>query len=215
MQKFFEGFTNPFSDPQSLITALIIAGGLALLAVVLLALRKLKLDTRTLVIASLCIAISFILSYIRFYRMPYGGSVTPGSMLPIMLFAWYFGPIPGLAVGFVYGLLQFAQDGFNFSYGVMEPVLDYFLAFGVLGLTGLFKKRLSLGIIVTGLLRYIMHVVAGIIFFYMYAENQPVLVYSLLYNIFILPEIAICLLIANIPPFKAALTQVFGRRATV
>jgi thiamine transporter len=214
-QKFLEGFQNPFSNPDTLPSMLIIAAGLILLTLALFLLRKLKLDTRTLVIAAMCITISFVLSYIRFFTMPQGGSVTPASMLPILLFAWYFGPIPGMAVGLVYGALQFIQDGANFSYGIMEPVFDYLLAFGVLGLAGLFKKHLNIGIIVMVALRYILHVVSGILFFSMYAEDQPVLVYSALYNSFMLPELAICLVIANLPGFKSAITRIFKKPATV
>jgi thiamine transporter len=215
LQKILEGFANPFSDPKSMTITLIIAVGLVLLMILLVSLRKLKLDTKTLVTASMCITIAFILSYIRFFKMPYGGSITPASMLPIILFAWYFGPIPGLAVGVVYGVLQFIQDGSVLSYGLMEPIFDYILAFGVLGLTGLFKKHLNIGIIVVVLLRYAIHVVSGIIFFYMYADHQTPVVYSLLYNLFIIPELVICLAIANIPQFKSAIARIFQNQVRV
>lgn len=213
-QKFLEGFQNPFASPVTLLTVLIIIG-LALLLIALLTLRKLKLDTRTLVIASMCVTIAFVLSYIRFFTMPQGGSVTPASMLPILLFAWYFGPAPGLAVGLVYGALQFIQDGANFSYGIMEPVFDYLLAFGVLGLAGIFKKHMNIGIIVAVALRYAIHVVSGILFFSTYAEGQPVTIYSLIYNSFMLPELAICLVIANLPGFRPAIARIFKEAATV
>ncbi len=213
-QKFLEGFQDPFADPISLTTVLILSG-LVLLVIALLALRKLKLDTRTLVVAAMCITIAFLLSYIRFYRMPQGGSVTAASMLPIILFAWQFGPVPGLAVGLVYGALQFIQDGANFSYGLMEPVFDYFLAFGVLGLVGLFKKHLTIGIIVVVTLRYLLHVVSGVIFFSEYAEGQPVWIYSLLYNGFMLPELAICLVIANLPGLQSAIIRQMKKPVTV
>lgn len=208
-QKFLEGFTNPFADPIAS-TTLLIVGGLILLTVLFLILRKLKMDTRMLVIASMCISIAFVLSYVRFFKMPQGGSVTPGSMLPIFLFAWYFGPIPGLAVGIVYGVLQFLQDSASFSYGIMEPVLDYILAFGALALAGVFKKHLNIGILLASLLRYAIHVVSGVLFFSMYAKDQPVWVYSSLYNSFMLPELLICLAIANIPQFKSAVRRAFG-----
>ena len=55
-------------------------------ALILLFCRK-KWDTRALTYGAMCIALSFILSYIRLYRMPQGGSITPGSMLPLMLYA--------------------------------------------------------------------------------------------------------------------------------
>lgn len=213
LQKFLEGFQNPFTDPQSLTTALIIAAGLILLTGGFLVLRRLKLDTRTLVIASMCVTIAFILSYIKFFTMPQGGSVTPASMLPILLFAWYYGPVPGLAAGLVYGVLQFLQDGASFGYGLMEPVFDYLLAFGVLGLAGVFKKHMNAGIVVMVALRYAIHVLSGVLFFYMYAKDQPVLVYSALYNSFILPELIICLVVANIPQFKKAIAGIFKGRA--
>ncbi len=214
-QEFLANFKNPFADPISLTTVFILTG-LVLLVIALLALRKLKLDTRTLVVAAMCVTIAFLLSYIRFYRMPEGGSVTAASMLPIILFAWQFGPVPGLAVGLVYGALQFIQDGANFSYGLMEPVFDYFLAFGVLGLAGLFKKHLTIGIIVVVALRYLLHVVSGVIFFAEYAnEGQPVLVYSLLYNGFMLPELAICLVVASLPGLQSAITRHMKKPTTV
>jgi thiamine transporter len=214
-QKFLEGFQNPFSDPIAS-TTLIILGGLILLTALFLILRKVKLDTRTLVIASMCVTIAFVLSYIRFFTMPQGGSVTPGSMLPILLFAWYFGPVPGLAVGIVYGVLQFLQDGASFSYGLMEPVFDYLLAFGILGLAGLFKKHLNVGIIVAVFLRYAIHVVSGVLFFSMYAKDQPVWIYSSVYNSFMLPELLICLVIVNVPQLKSAVRRSFtGKQATV
>jgi thiamine transporter len=216
MQKILEGFQNPFADPKAMTVTLIIAAGLILMICLFFALRKLKMDTRTLVIASMCITIAFILSYIRFFKMPQGGSITPASMLPILLFGWYFGPIPGLAVGVVYGVLQFIQDGSVLSYGLMEPIFDYILAFGVLGLAGLFKKHLTVGIIVAVALRYVIHVVSGIIFFYMYAgEDQSVLAYSTIYNSFILPELVICLAIANIPQFKSAIARIFQKQPRV
>ena len=213
-QKFLEGFQDPFADPISLTTVLILSG-LVLLVIALLALRKLKLDTRTLVVAAMCITIAFLLSYIRFYRMPQGGSVTAASMLPIILFAWQFGPVPGLGVGLVYGALQFIQDGANFSYGLMEPVFDYFLAFGVLGLVGLFKKHLTIGIIVVVTLRYLLHVVSGVIFISEYAEGQPEWINSLLYNGFMLPELAICLVIANLPGLQSAIIRQMKKPVTV
>ena len=53
------------------------------------------------------IALSALLSYVRIYQAPNGGSVTAGSMIPIMIFAIRWGLGPGLAVGATYGLLDF------------------------------------------------------------------------------------------------------------
>ena len=68
-------------------------------------------NAQMLSFAALSIALSFVLSCIRLYRMPQGGSVTPASMLPLMLFSAAFGVGPGLLAGLVYGILQYLQGG--------------------------------------------------------------------------------------------------------
>ena len=72
--------------------------------------KKKRINTRTLTYGSICIALSFILSYIKFYHWPQGGSITAGSMLPLIIFAFIFGPVPGILAGMVYGMLQLIQD---------------------------------------------------------------------------------------------------------
>lgn len=188
--------------------------GVVLVCAVLLAalgflLRGLKLDTRTLVSASLCIALGFILSNLKFYQMPQGGSITPASMLPVMLFAWAFGPIPGIAAGVVYGALQLLQDFY-----VVHPaqlLLDYIFAFAALGLVGYFRRNLLLGILVAGLVRFLFHFLSGVVFFGSFAPaGQSVFAYSLIYNAsVVLPDTAICLIIAAIPGFRRSMGRVF------
>ena len=102
-----------------------------------------KITTRMLVQGALCIALAFVLSYIKLFSMPMGGSITLFSMLPIFVFAWMYGPAAGLLAGFAYSLLQVVQGAY-----VVHPVqfvLDYFLSFTVLGLAGFFPKSLALG----------------------------------------------------------------------
>ena len=70
-----------------------------------------KLTTRMLVQGALCIALAFVLSYIKLFSMPMGGSITLFSMLPIFVFAWMYGPAAGLLAGFAYSLLQVVQGG--------------------------------------------------------------------------------------------------------
>ncbi|MDF2596263.1 MAG: thiT, partial [Clostridia bacterium] len=69
-----------------------------------------RLTTKKLVYGGMCIAIAFILSYIRLYKMPQGGSITLASMFPVILYAMVFGPIPGIIAGVAYGFLQLIQD---------------------------------------------------------------------------------------------------------
>ena len=119
-----------------------------------------KITTRMLVQGSLCIALAFVLSYIKLFSMPMGGSITLFSMLPIFVFAWMYGPAAGLLAGFAYSLLQVVQGAY-----VVHPVqfvLDYFLSFTVLGLAGFFPKSLALGAGVGGFCRMLCGVRSGI-----------------------------------------------------
>jgi len=180
-------------------------GGLALVAAILIFLvlkRKKKttepasFDTKALVYGALALSLSFVLSYIRLGKMPEGGSITLGSMLPIFIYAYWYGPKKGIAVGVAYAALQMIQDAWFVH--PAQILLDYILAFGVLGVAGFFKKNLYLGIVVGGTLRFICHLVSGAIFFAEYAPAgvNPWL-YSLGYQATYIPlDLAICIVLA-------------------
>ncbi len=169
---------------------------------------KEKFNTKTLTYGSICIALSFVLSYIRLYRFPQGGSITLGSMIPIMFFAYMFGPAKGIAAGLVYGLLQYIQDPVAVHW--VQVILDYPLAFGALGLAGYSKNNFALGMLFGGASRWIFNVLSGVFFFASYAppEMNP-LVYSMEYNGLVVgPDILICMIIVSIPQFKNAINRV-------
>ncbi len=114
----------------------IAVGVVAALGLIVLAVStsKKKWTAKMIAFGALAVALSFVLSCVRLYRMPQGGSVTPGSMLPIMLFSASFGVGPGLLVGLAYGILQYLQGGWFLN--VWQFTLDYLLAFAALGLAG-------------------------------------------------------------------------------
>lgn len=118
-------------------TVWIAVGVLAALGVMMLVIGKSskKWTAKTVAFGALSIALSFVLSCFRLYRMPQGGSVTPGSMLPLMLFSAAYGVGPGLLAGLAYGVLQYLQGGWFAN--VWQFSLDYLLAFAALGLAGL------------------------------------------------------------------------------
>ena len=157
-----------------------------------------RFDTKALVYGALALSLAFVLSYLRLFRMPQGGSITPGSMLPIFVYAYWYGPKKGIIVGIAYALLQMIQDAWFVH--PAQIFLDYILAFGVLGVAGFFKKNLYAGIIVGGLLRFASHLVSGVIFFAEYApEGVSPWIYSLGYQAScILPDLVICLVLAVI-----------------
>ncbi len=159
---------------------------------------------KMLVEGGLCIALSFVLGYIKLFSMPQGGSVTAGEMIPIIIFALRHGSLPGIVVGALYGFVQILFGGSIFH--PLQAILDYPVAFGVLGLAGLFSsefektksivpviKGASLGIV----LRMIAHTLTGAIFFASYApEGQNPWAYSIIYNAsYLLVEFAITIVI--------------------
>ncbi len=143
-----------------------------------------KNKTRMLVEAGLLIAVAQVLSYVVVWHMPQGGSVTAGSMIPIMLFAIRWGAGPGILAGAVYGILQFIL-GPKYSFHIVSLLFDYPIAFAGLGLAGLCRKNYSTiaaGIFLGILTRYLSHVISGAVVFYEYAGAQNPWLYSLAYN---------------------------------
>ncbi len=211
-----ENAKTVFSDflglslPTIIILAVFIVAGIVFVVLSKKGIIKLsgfKFDTRMLVYGAMCIAIAFLLSYIRFYRMPQGGSITPASMLPIMMYAYAFGPLPGVICGFAYGILQIIQDPY-FVHPV-QVILDYFLSFGALSFAGCFKKNILPGIVAACFGRFIFQFLSGMVFFGMFApEGQSPFVYSLIYNASVVfPDGAICFIVACIPQFRAMLNR--------
>ncbi len=186
-----------------------VIAALLIFGIVLFAITKDKKrwTARMLANAALCIALATVLSFVRLYKMPQGGSITPASMLPLFLFAYAYGVGPGMLVGAAYGLVQFLQDAY-FVHPI-ELLLDYPLAFAMLGLAGLaanFSDKWGLipGIILGTFGRFVCVFVSGVIFFGMYApEGQNVLVYSAVYNgLYLVPEAIICIVLAMIPQIR-------------
>lgn len=191
---------------QSWIFILVIIGTAFLISLTLK--KDRKSTTKKLTYGSICIALSFVLSYIRFFKMPQGGSITAGSMIPVMLFAYWFGPADGVIAGMVYGLLQFIQDPFIIH--PLQVVLDYPLAFGALGLAGLSKKNFSLSLAIGSIFRFFFSFLSGTLFFVEYAKQagEAPVIYSLAYNSVILIDGLICIAISLIPQFKSAINRV-------
>lgn len=189
----------------------VMAGGIVLLVKTADRQPSSKWSINELVVAALCIALSFVLSYIKVYELPNGGSITPASMLPIFLFAYIYGPVKGLLVSFAFSLLQMTQ-GLHVVHWA-QFLLDYVFAFTVLGVAGFFRKSFISGIVAGGLLRFLCAFLSGAIFFAEYApEGQGAILYSLLYNAsYMLPEILICIGIALLPGMRRTLESLKAR----
>lgn len=150
-----------------------------------------KLDTKSLAEIAISVALSYVLNLIIIYHLPQGGSITLGSMVPILLLALRRGPYIGVFAGTVFGLVQLALGGYWFT--LAQVIIDYPIAFAALGLAGFFKKYPMIGVTIGVAVRFIAHFLSGVIFFGEYAppELGPYL-YSAIYNgSYLIPELII------------------------
>jgi len=127
------------------------------------------------------VALATVLSYIKLFSLPQGGSVTAASMVPILWLALRRGPKVGLFAATVYGVVQFAFGPYIFH--PAQVLLDYPIAFGLLGIAGFFQNRSFLGASLGIIGRFVAHFLSGIIFFASYApEGMNPAIYSTVYN---------------------------------
>jgi len=148
------------------------------------------LKTKKIVTTAMLLAFALILSLIQVLNLPFGGSITAVSMLPIVLISYMYGTRWGLFASLIYSILQLLA-GFGtvsafflpgdsqmvFFHAVLICLIDYILAYTALGFGGIFKSKLNspitelcLGTVVALSLRYLMHIISGAIFFGAWAE---------------------------------------------
>lgn len=168
---------------------------------------------RKLTTCALCIALASILSMIRLYRFPFGGSVTLLSMLVITLPAWIYDAKAGILSGFVYGILQFVLGPTVVS--IPQVIFDYVLAFSVMGVAGFVntgKNALIKGYILAVIARWVIATLAGLAWVAagsMAWEGWNPVPYSMVYNAaYIFTEAAVTLIIIAMPPVKKVLEYV-------
>lgn len=158
---------------------------------------------------AIMIAMAFVLSFIKVFDLPYGGSVTAASMAPIIIAGYRHGLKWGLTTGFAYSLLQLLTGLGNVAYAttwiaaVAIIVLDYIVAFTVLGLVGLFERnKKQTTVLVTGtaivcIIRYICHVITGCtVWAGVSIPSADGLWYSLVYNSsYMIPETIVTIVV--------------------
>ena len=202
-----------------------------------------RLTTSAMMLA-MATALALVCAYIPFLNLPFGGGFTVASMLPIVLISYMYGMKWGFFVSFTYSCIQICMDLFlgkgSTIIALFTPssddymglwaavailVIDYFLAYTLLGLGGVFRNKVKsksaaivLGVLVALGVRYVCHIVSGYIFYGMWAEwfftqegfyniggaiidafdgKMLSLVYSVFYNgLFMIPEIIITAIVA-------------------
>jgi thiamine transporter len=152
-----------------------VGGVIALLAVIALIgyfSKEQKATAKELAFAGICVALSFALSVLKVKIFASGGSITFGSLIPIMLYAYAFGPTKGFIVGIIHGLLNFIESPYILSAATF--LFDYLLAFIGVGVMGFFGKMhrekrgvlpVLLGAICVVAVRFCSHLCSGVIFF--------------------------------------------------
>ena len=172
--------------------------------------NRTALTTRMLVESAILIAIASVLNEFVAFKAPwaFGGSVTLGSMLPLVLISWRWGLKQGLLSAFIFALLQMMIGFSNVTYGqtvlqmVAIAMLDYILAYTAYGLGGIFRGKfqnrlaeLAAGIVLAGALRFVCHFLSGWMIWDALWPNEQGLsgaMYSLVYNGgYILPDVFI------------------------
>lgn len=148
------------------------------------------MKTKKLVTTSMLIAIATILSLIIVFALPFGGSITAASMVPIVLIGYLYGVRWGIFSAFAYSLIQMlvgmgtvsafflpGESQMSVPAAIMICFIDYIAAYSCLGLAGIFGKKfknrtLSIicGTIMACTMRYLLHTISGVIFFGAWAE---------------------------------------------
>jgi thiamine transporter len=171
-----------------------------------------KTTTKELVFGAICVALSFVLSLVRLFRLANAGSITLASIFPIALYCYIFGFNKSMAVCFIFSLLNFCQGPYVIS--VWSALLDYLLPYLALSLVGIFavnpktftsegsalKKhgKFFIGLACYFVVRLFSHTLAGMLFwsqgvdFWIFSGDLvgwTSFLYSLVYNLsYLLPD---------------------------
>lgn len=184
---------------------------LLFLAMVAIQIHGGRVSAKKLAVCAITIGIASLLSNIKLVTLPTGGTITLFSMLAIALPAYWYGFGAGVMTGMAYGVFQMLIDPYLVS--PAQVAVDYFFAFGAMGIAGLLsesKHGLIKGYIAGVLGRYFFAVLSGWLFFGSYAtEGWHPLVYSLVYNgVYIFAEAVITLIPLFLPPVQRVMSKI-------
>ena len=192
-----------------------------------------KEKIRRLVESALMLALSTLLAEFAIIKFPFGGSVTIFSQVPMVFVSYRYGIKWGAFAGLCMGIVQMLFGLGNFAYvsGIAAYLIlvfaDYIIAFGALGLGGMFKNKiknpvisLALGGGAVSVIRFICHFISGVTIWGNYADGaQAVWEYSFTYNAgYMVPELIItivgCVVLASIFDLSSKELRVKRRKGT-
>ncbi|ORU00057.1 Substrate-specific component ThiT of thiamin ECF transporter [Anaerovibrio sp. JC8] len=151
---------------------------------------------------ALIIAMTTVLGQIHFFKMPQGGEVNIGTMVPLILLAYCYGSRVTLLAGFICGTINLMVN--PYFYHPVQVLFDYPFPYMAMAVMALFKKRIILGTVVAFFLKFMCHFISGVVFFGAYApEGTSPVIYSAVYNAAtIVPDLIICCIILHFLPVK-------------
>lgn len=201
--------------------------------------QKTRRLTTSAVMLALAMVLAMVCALIPFLNLPFGGGFTVASMLPIVIISYMYGMKWGFFSAAIYSVIQIvmdlylgkgstlmalfmpnSEDYMGIGAAIAILVIDYLVAYTLLGFGGAFRKAvknkvlgLALGCALALSLRYIAHIVSGFIFYGAWAEwffsqenfyaiggwilehfsgKGLALIYSIFYNgLYMIPEIVI------------------------
>ena len=218
-------FTDLIDQIQKQPSSLFALIAVALFVIAIAVIKKVKFTTRIITQIAIMLALATVLDFFTLYKLPNGGSVTMGSMAPIILMALLYGPEVGLVTGFLYGIVSLITGPY-----ILHPVqvlFDYPLAFMALGLAGYIKKSNYITNLVAKLTkkdassklvdsivntlaaivgifgRFVCAFISGIVFYASSApEGTSPAIYSIIYNgSYLVPDALIVIVILIILPY--------------
>ena len=173
-----EGFTEIFNNPLSLATLI----GVTILILAFIRFKNINLNTKVMARIGIALALATILHLIKIVDLPNGaGSINLGSMVPILIISFMYGPEIGMLTGFLFGIIYLIISPY-----ILHPIqvlFDYPLPYMAVGLAGFFKNNKLIGATFGMFIEFIFHFISGVLFFGQFAPEgwSPVL-YSFIMN---------------------------------
>ena len=203
MNNFFntlkEGFNEIYNSPLSLATLI----GVILIILALIRFKKIKLDTKIITRIGIALALATILHLVKLVDLPNGaGSINLGSMVPILIISFMYGPEIGMLTGFLFGVIYLIISPY-----ILHPIqvlFDYPLPFMAVGLAGFFKNKKLLGTTLGMFIRFIFHFISGVLFFGEFAPKgwSPVLYSFIVNGSVVLGNLLVILIIISLLPIS-------------
>ncbi|MFU7516065.1 energy-coupled thiamine transporter ThiT [Clostridium sp. HCS.1] len=203
MNNFFntlkEGFNEIYNSPLSLATLI----GVILIILALIRFKKIKLDTKVITRIGIALALATILHLVKLVDLPNGaGSINLGSMVPILIISFMYGPEIGMLTGFLFGVIYLIISPY-----ILHPIqvlFDYPLPFMAVGLSGFFKNKKLLGTTLGMFIRFIFHFISGVLFFGEFAPKgwSPVLYSFIVNGSVVLGNLLVILIIISLLPIS-------------